>query len=127
MEQDSKSLPLRIIPTKDSQVLPIVWSLVSLGIVGLVTLSLDPMAVVEKNGPIGYLLFPLIAVFVFLPIAAIAVSLAKLLPGSPYYYLEIAPQGIAIREGFETERFAWSELSPFMVHMEVVTRRKKYG
>jgi hypothetical protein len=127
MDQVSQSLPLRIIPTKDSQALPIVYSLLFLGFVGLFARSHNPLILVERNDPAGYLFLLLFAVFSLIPIAGLAVSVIKLLPGSPYYYLEIAPRGIAIRQGFKTKRFAWSELSPFSVHTEVVTRRRKYG
>jgi hypothetical protein len=114
-------LPLRLIPSKDSQGLPIIWSLAALGIIGLVGL------IAVKNGPIDNLILLLFAVFLLIPIGGLAVSAMNLLPGSPYYYLEIAPRGIVTRQGFGTKRFAWSELSPFAVHVEVVNRRRKYG
>jgi hypothetical protein len=127
MEQVTRSLPLRLIPTKGSQALPIVAMMVLLGVVGFVALNHNPMTLVQKNGPIGYLYHLLFAVFILIPIGGLVVSVLKLLPGSPYYHLEIAPRGIVIRQGFTTKRFAWSEVSPFAVHIEVVTTRGKNG
>jgi hypothetical protein len=63
--------------------------------------------------------------FMIVGLLGLAGSIAKLLPRSPYYYLEVAPDGIAVRKAWKLRRFAWSELSPFGVSIKV--RRGKGG
>jgi hypothetical protein len=127
MEPIEHPLPLRLIPRKDSQVLPIFCSLLFLGVIWLIALKHSPMTLVQKHGPIGYLYLLLFAIFFLATIGVLAVSVMKLLPRSPYYYLEIARGGIVLRQGVNTKRFAWSDVSPFVVHIEVITTRNKYG
>jgi hypothetical protein len=127
MEQISRSLPLRLIPTKGSQVWVIIFSLAFIGFAGFMISKFNPFALVEKNGPIGYFLILFFAIFFLIPIAGLASAVFKLLPGSPYYYLQIASDGLLLRQGWKSKRFAWSELSPFAVHVEVQTDRDKHG
>jgi hypothetical protein len=49
----------------------------------------------------------------------------KLLPGSPYYYVEVAPRGITVRRAWKIQQFAWPEISSFGVSAR--TRSTKGG
>ncbi len=63
--------------------------------------------------------------FMVIGFVGLATALMKLLPGSPYFHVEIAAQGITVRHGLKVRQFAWPEISPFGV--AVKTRSTKGG
>jgi hypothetical protein len=63
--------------------------------------------------------------FLLVGFFGLAFSISKLLPGSPYYHVELSTQGIKVRRAWKTEQFAWSAISPFGI--SVRTRSTKGG
>jgi len=127
MQQTESRLPLRLIPRKGFQIGTIVVLLIFMGIAGFIIAQFAPWELVRANSPIGYGILLFFSIFFLIPLIWIASAVLKLLPGSPYYYLEIASAGLVLREGLRSKRFAWAELSPFAVHLEVFTSRDKNG
>jgi hypothetical protein len=127
MNELPKNLPLRLVPRKGGQVGTIVVLLVFMGIAGFIIAQFAPWELMAAKRPIGYGILLFFSIFFLIPLFWIVTAVLKLLPGSPYYYLEIAPSGVVLRAGFRSKRFAWEELSPFTVHLEVQTSRDKNG
>ncbi|MGH6892000.1 MAG: hypothetical protein ACREEP_07060 [Dongiaceae bacterium] len=66
-------------------------------------------------------LFPLFGVpFMLIGAGGIARAALTMLPGSPYYDLEIGAEGPLLRALFRQRRFAWRDLPPF----ETLERRR---
>lgn len=59
--------------------------------------------------------------FAAIGLCGIAASVLKMLPGSPYYHLEIGADGLLIRSLFKQRRHAWSDLPVF----ETLERRRR--
>jgi hypothetical protein len=63
--------------------------------------------------------------FLLIGFFGLVFAIMKLLPGGPYYHVEIAPQGIKVRRAWKVRQFAWPEISPFGVSAK--TRSTKGG
>ena len=59
--------------------------------------------------------------FATIGVGGIVVALVKLLPGSPYYHLELNAEGLLIRSLFKQERHLWRALPVF----ETLERRRR--
>jgi hypothetical protein len=67
-------------------------------------------------------LFPLFGVpFMLIGAGGMARATLKMLPGSPYYHLEISDQGLLLRSPFKHQRYAWRALPPF----DTLERRRR--
>ena len=122
-------LPIRLLPRRGRQIFQILFFLVFFGF-SLFWIFMASSAM--RNGqPIegepfdGFrYLFPAFGIpFVLVGIGGIISAIMKLLPGSPYYHVEIAPGGVTTRKAWKIRRFAWSELSPFDVSLKVTRSR----
>lgn len=128
MDRATQKLPLRLIPDKGSQLKEFIFPLVLIGFAVFLFRQVDPLNVIDVHGKPVYLTFLFFAVFLLFPLSMIASSVLKLLPGSPYYYLQIASEGLTLRQGRKTKRYLWTELSPFAVDVQVTsTRNSKTG
>jgi hypothetical protein len=127
MEPIERPLPLRLIPRRGGQIGTIIVLLIFMGIAGFIIAQFAPWELVAARNPVGYGILAFFSIFLLIPLFWIVTAVLKLLPGSPYYYLEIASSGLVLRSGFKSTRFTWAELSPFVVHLEVQTSRDKNG
>jgi hypothetical protein len=123
-------LPLRLLPRRGGQVFKIAFFLFFFGFAILWTVMASSVLFQAPAGnepvPGFRYIFPAFGLpFMIVGLLGLAVSIAKLLPGSPYYYVEVAPDGVAVRKASKIRRFAWSELSTFSVSVKV--RRGKGG
>jgi hypothetical protein len=122
-------LPIRLVPRRGAQIFQILFfgfffcfSLFWIAMASTAVMSGEQIEG-EPFASLPYL-FPLFGIpFVIVGLLGLGAAVMKLLPGSPYYYVEIAGDGIAIRKAWKIRRFAWSELSPFGVALKV-TRSK---
>ena len=124
MDEISMRLPIRLLPRRGGQVFRIGFFafFFCFSIFWMVMAASGTMKIEGGNEPFAGFrsLFPLFGtLFLLVGLFGLAASLVKLLPGSPYYYVEIAPSGIAVRKAWKTRRFAWPELSPFGVSVKV--------
>lgn len=130
MDETSMRLPIRLLPRRGSQVFRILFFAFFFGfsIFWIVTAATLLARAPTGNDPFPgfHYVFPLFGL-PFMIVGAIGLfsAVMKLLPASPYYYVEIAPAGIAVRKAWTMRRFAWSEISPFDVAVKV--RRTKGG
>jgi hypothetical protein len=127
-EQARARLPIRLLPRKRGQILPIVffeiflgfaifWTVMAAGMIGKADFS-DPDLPEFWLGKV----FPLFGVpFMLIGAGGIARAVAKMLPDSPYYHLEIDADGLLIRSPFKRRRFAWRDLPPF----DTLERRRR--
>ncbi len=120
MSQAGFRLPIRLLPRKRGQIsmllffgfflgFAIFWTAMAAGMIGTADLS-------DARGPELWLsrLFPLFGVpFILVGAGGIARAILKMLPGSPYYHLEIGAEGLLLRSLFKQQRFAWHDLPPF--------------
>jgi hypothetical protein len=124
MDETSMRLPIRLLPRRGGQIFRIFFFMFffCFSIFWIVMAASGTMHIEDGKEPIAGFryLFPAFGIpFVLVGVFGLASSLVKLLPGSPYYYVEIAPGGIIVRKAWKTRRFAWSELSPFGVSVKV--------
>jgi hypothetical protein len=127
MEQVIRGLPLRLVPRKGGQIGAIVVLLIFMAIAGFIIGQFGPWQLAASGHPAGYFILAFFALFLLIPIVWIVSAVLKLLPGSPYYYLEIAATGLVLRQGLWSKRFAWADLSPFTVNLEIHTSRDSNG
>jgi len=129
MEQSTRTLPLRLIPTKGGQIIKIVLGLAFIGVAGIVLQWMDPRQIITASGNFTTLFIAVMTILPFfvIPLAVIGGSALKLLPGSPCYYLQIGPDALVHRQGFRIRRFAWSELSRFAVYVDKQTTHSRGG
>jgi hypothetical protein len=119
MEQISRALPLRLIPTKGHRRFRIVYLMVFFGAALFSFAEFDPWRMLTL-GPLGYAAVLLVTLVLALLVWSLVSGMAKALPGrSPLNYLEIAPEGLVRRQPGSIERFAWADLSRFDVHVEI--------
>jgi hypothetical protein len=126
----SMRLPIRLLPRRGGQIFRIFFFLFFFGFAILWTTMASTFlfqAPVGNEPMPGFrYIFPAFGIpFLVVGLVGLASALLKLLPGSPYYYVELAPDGIATRKGWQIRRFAWTEISPFGVAVKV--RRGKGG
>ncbi len=124
MDQTSMRLPIRLLPRRGAQVFRIGFFAFFLcfSVFWIVMASSGTMKMDDGQEPIAGFryLFPAFGIpFVLVGLFGLFSSFAKVLPGSPYYYVAIAPDGITVRKAWKIRRFAWPELSPFGVSVKV--------
>lgn len=133
MEQATRELPIRLVPRKGPQIgmlllfgfilgFSIFWMAGAAGI-------LDPDEGTINFPPPGGWADGAFALF-GLPFAAIGLggmigAVLKMLPGSPYFHLEVSSQGLLVKSPFRQRRHDWRELPPF--ETLTVARRTKRG
>jgi hypothetical protein len=120
MEQAALRLPVKLVPSKSSQIIPIVFFSVFLGFAIFWTTMAATMIgkanLGDPGAPEFWLgkLFPFFGVpFMLVGAGGIGRAILKMLPGSPYYHLEINADGILLRSLLKQKRYAWRELPPF--------------
>jgi hypothetical protein len=123
-------LPLRLMPRKFGAVLLGCFFLFFFGFAVFWTImaTMGVMTGGMENEPFpGFrFAFPAFGLpFLVVGFVGLAIALSKLLPGSPYYHVEISPQGVKVRRGWKVQQFAWREISPFGI--SVKTRSTKGG
>jgi hypothetical protein len=130
MDDVVMKLPLRMMPRKFGAVLLCFFFLFFFGfsVFWTIMATMGVMSGGMENEPFpGFrFAFPAFGIpFMAIGFVGLAVALMKLLPGSPYWHVEIAPQGIKVRRGLKLQQFAWSEISPFGISER--TRSTKGG
>jgi hypothetical protein len=122
-------LPIRLLPRRGAQVFQILFFGFFFGF-SIFWMAMASSAVMSgdkiEGEPFESLpyLFPLFGIpFAVIGVLGLGSAVMKLLPGSPYYYVEIGKDGITTRKAWKFRRFAWSELSPFGTFLRV-TRSK---
>src|SRR5262245_8637215 len=120
MDQVGETLPIRLKPRKRSQaflliffgfffVFAILWMIVTSQ--PGASLTFNDVAVTD---PYWRSKFPLLGIpFGLIGICGIAVAVLKMLPDSPYYYLELTSEGLTLCTLFKKQRFAWRDLPSF--------------
>jgi hypothetical protein len=128
MEQAALRLPVKLVPSKSSQIIPIVFFSVFLGFAIFWTTMAATMTGKANFGDPGTpefwlgKLFPFFGVpFMLVGAGGIGRAILKMLPGSPYYHLEINADGILLRSLLKQKRYAWRELPQF----ETLERRRR--
>jgi hypothetical protein len=130
MDDVMMKLPLRLVPRKVGAIFLCFFFLFFFGFAVFWT-TMATTAVLTggmENEPIpGFrFAFPAFGIpFLLVGFFGLAFAVMKLLPASPYYHLEISPQGLTARRAWKRQQFAWSALSPFGV--SVRTRSTKGG
>jgi hypothetical protein len=130
MDDITMKLPLRLVPGKGGAVLlcffflfffgfSVFWTIMAA--TGVMTGGME-----DEPFPGFRYAFPLFGLpFMLIGFFGLAFAVSKLLPGSPYYHVELSAQGIKVRRAWKTEQFAWSAISPFGI--SVRTRSTKGG
>ncbi|MEZ5833561.1 MAG: hypothetical protein R3D05_20500 [Dongiaceae bacterium] len=128
MIQEPTRLPIRLLPRKGGQILQIVFFGIFFGFAVFWTVTAFTMIgraeSTEMGNPEFWLgkLFPLFGLpFMLIGAGGIATAVLKMLPGSPYYHLEIGADGLVVRSLFKRRRYAWQELPQF----ETLERRRR--
>lgn len=113
-------LPVRLLPRRRAQIPAIIgfgfflgftifWTINAASTTGATRVS-DPS---DPEFWLSYL-FPLFgAPFILVGAAGIATAILKLLPGSPYYHLEVNADGLLIRSLCKQRRHPWRDLPAF--------------
>jgi hypothetical protein len=129
MDQNVVELPIRLLPRKGQQIgmlaffgfffgFSIFWMAGAAGIIDLNEGTINS----STSGDLVGNLFPLFGLpFAAVGICGLARAVLKMLPGSPYYHLEINAEGLLIRSPFKQNRYAWRELPVF----ETLERRRR--
>jgi hypothetical protein len=130
MNDAMMKLPLRLVPGKGGAIIVGCFFLFFFGF-SIVWMTLATIAAVsgevmdEPFAGFRYV-FPAFGLpFLLIGSLGLAFAISKLLPGSPYYHVEISAQGIKVRRAWKIQQFAWSALSPFGV--SVRTKSTKGG
>jgi hypothetical protein len=130
MDHTTLRLPVRLVPRKGGQIFPILFfgffflfSIFWITLTASAVVSGAPIQGDEIFQKYPYL-FPLGGLpFLLVGIGGVGLAVIKLLPGAPYYHVQLAADGITICKPCKTRRFAWSEISPFAVSVRI-TRNK---
>jgi len=130
MDDVMVKLPLRLVPGKGGAIIlgffflfffgfAVFWT--AMAATGVLTggMENEPFPGFRFAFPAFGLPFLLVGFF------GLAFAVMKLLPGSPYFHVDISSQGLAVRRAWKIRQFAWSEISPFAV--SVKTRSTKGG
>jgi hypothetical protein len=130
MDEVMMKLPLRLVPRKIGAIFlgcfftfffgfAVVWTTMA-------TTSVMTGGMEDEPFPGFRYAFPAFGIpFLLIGFFGLAFAILKLLPGGPYYHVEIAPQGIKVRRAWKVQQFAWPEISPFAVSAR--TRSTKGG
>jgi hypothetical protein len=130
MDDVMMKLPLRMMPRKLGAVLKSGFFIFFFGfsVFWTIMATTGVMSGGMENEPFpGFrYAFPAFGIpFMLIGLIGLSSGLMKLLPGSPYWHVEITPQSIRVRRGFKLQQFAWSEISPLGI--SVKTRSTKGG
>jgi hypothetical protein len=120
VEGEIYSLPIRLLPRKGSQIVQLVFFAIFLGFaIFWSTMAATMIGKADFGDPgtpefwLGKL-FPFFGVpFLLVGAGGIGRAILKMLPGSPYYHLEVDANGLLIRSPFKQRRHAWRELPEF--------------
>jgi hypothetical protein len=126
MDSRTAVLPIRLVPTRRGQVLVIACTLGFVALALGVFFGFGMFGALRESGA-GVIGIIFVVAFFLIPLLALVVACLKLMPGSPYFHLQIAAEGLHHRTGFRRRAYPWSTLSPFATHVETVTRRDKSG
>lgn len=122
-------LPVRLLPRKRAQIptilgfglflgFAIFWMAGAAGILDLNEGTIN----FPRSGDLTGNLFPLFGLpFAVIGLCGLVAAALKMVPGSPYYHLEITSDGLLIRSLFKQKRYAWRELPVF----ETLERRRR--
>jgi hypothetical protein len=117
MDQADETLPIRLKPRRRHQIFFFFFfGFVFLFAIGWMIGTSQPGATLRVNGvevtdPFWRSLYPLGSIPIALfAICGFAVAVLKMLPNSPYYYLELAPDGLTLATLFKKQSFAWRDL-----------------
>jgi hypothetical protein len=120
MEQTALRLPIRLLPRKREQIIPMVFFGIFLGFAifwtVMATVMISRANFSEEDAPEFLLgrLFPFFGLpFLLVGAGGIGRSILKMRPGSPYYHIEVNADGLMIRSLLKQRRYAWRELPPF--------------
>ncbi|HEX6119104.1 MAG TPA: hypothetical protein VFZ03_06590 [Dongiaceae bacterium] len=127
-ERTKARLPIRLLPRRRGQIVPIIFFGFFLAFAifwtAMATSMIGKADFVDPGKPEFWLgkLFPLFGVpFMLIGAGGIARAILKMLPDSPYHHLEINSEGLLVRSPFKRRRFAWRELPPF----DTLERRRR--
>ena len=125
------TLPIRLVPRKRSQIMPLFGFCFAFVIVSLATLlTADGRMRIRLNGevvtdPTVRMLLALLlfagALFCLGGIVAMAV---KMLPRSPFFHINLSSDGIVVRRWFRQQTLSWGEVPKFET-LEVETKSKR--
>jgi hypothetical protein len=130
MDDVMMKLPLRLVPRKIGAVFRSFFFLFFFGFAVFWT-AMASTAILSgpiQNEPFqGFrYAFPAFGIpFLLIGFFGLASAILKLIPGSPYYHVEISSQGLKVRRGWKIQQFRWSEISPF--GLSTKTRSTKGG
>ncbi len=117
MDQAGETLPIRLRPRKGSQVFLLLFFgfFLLFAIFWMIFASESGARLYfndeEVTDPYWRSLFPLWGIpFALFGLCGSAVAALKLLPNSPYYYLELTPDGLTHCTLFRKQSFAWRDL-----------------
>jgi hypothetical protein len=130
MDDIMMKLPLRLVPRKLGAVLLGCFFLFFFGfsVFWTIMAATGVMTGGMENEPFpGFrYAFPAFGLpFMLVGFCGVSFAIMKLLPGSPYYHVELSAQGLTSRRIWKIQRFAWSEISPFAVSIR--TKSTKGG
>src|SRR5262245_41553433 len=117
MDQAGETLPIRLKPRKRSQIflLPFFGFFLGFSIYWMILSSQPGVTVyfndVEVTDPYWRSLYPLWGIpFALVGLCGFAATALTVLPNSPYYHLELTPDGLTYRTLFGKRSFAWRDL-----------------
>jgi hypothetical protein len=123
-------LPLRLVPRKIGAVFlacfftfffgfAVVWT--AMAATGVMTGGME-----NEPFPGFRYAFPAFGIpFLLVGFFGLAFAIMKLLPGGPFYHVDISAEGLTVRRAWKIQQFAWAEISPFGVSAK--TRSTKGG
>lgn len=120
MDEHSVRLPIRLLPRKREQIVPMVFFGIFLGfsifwtVTATVMISRANFSAEDAPEFLLGRLFPFFGIpFMLVGAGGIGRSILKMRPGSPYYHLQLDADGLAIRSLFKQKRYAWRDLPAF--------------
>ena len=130
MDETSMRLPIRLVPRKIGAIFLGCFFTFFFGFAAvwttMATTSVLTGGMEDEPFPGFRYAFPALGIpFLLIGFFGLVFAILKLLPGGPYYHVEIAPQGIKVRRAWKVQQFAWPEISPFGVSAK--TRSTKGG
>ena len=120
MDQLSETLPIRLKPSKRSQIFNLFFFgfFFLFALLWMIRTSQSGITVrfndVVVTDPYWRSMYPLLGIpFALIGTCGIAVAVLKMRPNSPYYYLELTADGLTLSTLFTKQSFAWRDLPPF--------------
>ena len=128
---DQVRLPLRLVPRKRSQIMPLFGFSFAFVVVSLMTLlTADERRRIRINGEIvadptvRMLLVLLGLAGVLFCLGGIVAVAAKMIPRSPFFHINLSRDGLTVRRWFRQQTLSWSDVSTFETLM-VETESKR--